>query len=446
MNWDIIFSVDNKVDLSLVEISKQLGLSVDVVNKSLKYLVKHELFKKELIYKTKNWDRNSYKATVKLTRDLLHVIEVKNLPQIKLVQNLLRQDNKQNSRKTKNHNLTIPNRLLLIILLCHSDKYGVVGDLSLTKLANIFGGTKSSVSSRIILLKKRDYIRTYISGVSGKNIFKRSTSIIILNLKHNAFGQDAAQGLTILLSSINIGSNVSEAVEMYSVANFLLNPKNKKFTSLEHIWQFENNLSRLYFTDSRDEFRHIVPFFNEPSFRLKMQSFLQVKINQYASILLSIYWSELINKESVYDKSLKSIILKDTLGELHHPRADENIFPNNKSVNLLVKFIFDAADFLAKRLQAQLTKLEKYSPSTMDYIIFPSVEPLRRNIAIESFYKDAEPYKRNRIIQINVNYALPEQTTVNMVKHLTKEDEYRYGLLSKVEPKIIKVDDKNKQI
>jgi len=452
IKWIDVFGIKNAIELSIVRISERLGLPVSSVTKSLTYLVENGLFEKELIFKTNKWSRYSYSTTVKLTRDLLHGDDPEKISQLGLVRNLLQPDVGLNCRNHKYHPVTIPDRLLLIILLYHSNSCGVVDCLSLNDLAHLTRLTKSSIKSRITCLKRKGYIRSYISGVNGKCLFKHKNGIFILNLKHPNFSSDSVNGFTLLFQSTtytetSLGNNIAEANEIYSAANFLLKPAKENYTSFKYINLFKNNCDRLCFSEYFNEFIHIVPFFNEHPFTAKMQNFLQAKINQYASTLLSRYWQQLVSEETNYEDKLKKIIRQDSLGDLIMPDENTYEFPNRENICLLVNFIYDAACFLAKRIQTQLKCVERYPLAGMDFIIIPSVDDFRVYLAVEAFYKtpSAPSNKTNIVIKILADYTNPTRTIIDEKYKLTKDDEFMYGLLSKLEAKIYPTKNKNCQ-
>jgi hypothetical protein len=81
-------------------------------------------------------------------------------------------------------------KLLLLTLLAHSDKFGVVRGLSIKDLHELLGGfTKDKHRSQIASLRGAGFIAEYSAGMSGGILLGKEKSEYLLNFTHPAFSQ-----------------------------------------------------------------------------------------------------------------------------------------------------------------------------------------------------------------------------------------------------------------
>lgn len=76
------------------------------------------------------------------------------------------------------------NRLLLAVLLCGADRFGVVRNLGTVQICKATGLTKERLRNRLKTLMDQAFIRSYIPGLSSPVLAVKRKSVYYLNLNH----------------------------------------------------------------------------------------------------------------------------------------------------------------------------------------------------------------------------------------------------------------------
>lgn len=100
------------------------------------------------------------------------------------------------------HQLTIPQRILMIALLEEADAGGIVRNAGFSDLSQRTGLAIRQVKNQLAKLREFHYIRTSLPGGNSADLTGRFNSVHALNLKHPNFGQQRAFGETIIFSQL----------------------------------------------------------------------------------------------------------------------------------------------------------------------------------------------------------------------------------------------------
>jgi hypothetical protein len=104
----------------------------------------------------------------------------------------------QDRLENRPHQLTIPQRILLIALLEHADQAGVVRKTGFGELSKQCGLTIRQVKNQIRLLTQYHYIRCSTTGGNNPRFIGRFDSTYLLNLRHPNYGNDIKSGDTVI--------------------------------------------------------------------------------------------------------------------------------------------------------------------------------------------------------------------------------------------------------
>lgn len=104
--------------------------------------------------------------------------------------------------ESRHHQLTIAQRLLLMLLLATASRCGVVESLSQNELARQLGTTSPRIRYECNNLKRYGYIRRVIDGGNFERLLGRRKSIYFLELHHESYGDHKSAGSTIIAKRI----------------------------------------------------------------------------------------------------------------------------------------------------------------------------------------------------------------------------------------------------
>lgn len=84
----------------------------------------------------------------------------------------------------RRNRLSLPNRLILAVLLAHADDFGIVRDLGGKELCQLVGLDAASLKQRVRKLISLGYIRRHIPGCASPLFSRKLKSIFVMNLNH----------------------------------------------------------------------------------------------------------------------------------------------------------------------------------------------------------------------------------------------------------------------
>lgn len=234
--------------------------------------------------------------------------------------------------------LTYTNRLLLAVLLCRADRFGVVRNVGSAELCRLTGLTKARLRYRVDRLMKEGLIRAYVPGATSSMLFKPTKSIYYLNLHHPELAQGGDSAKIIVLKKFVFGM------------------------------EDEVNEAGMQWLDARTR-----PYWDNLFFRKVEQDkgvpVLQAKLDHYASLLLSKHRDEFnrIPKETVaeiYQRIIRDFASPSTVASL-----GEDVFDLPRDHSAMIARLYQLARYKAVTLADSV-------PNDVECVLLPT--PLTR--------------------------------------------------------------------
>lgn len=237
----------------------------------------------------------------------------------------------------KQGRLSVVNRLLLAVLLCRADRFGVVRDLGRAELSRLTGLSQERLKNRIRTLLDSSLIRAYTPGATGSVIFKKTKSVYYLNLHHPEL--NCGQRLPILLVSVDRVPTEDNDVDVVDGI----------FKSGRELWSQLTGEVRKFFKDRHEQ---------------GLAPFLRGRLDMYAGFLLSHHWDVLGDGEA----ELVQLIKLDLLGA---PDAEES--------QRLATYLCDQAGNVARGVrggwfQGKSALIDGMDFEELDYVLLPMRE------------------------------------------------------------------------
>lgn len=269
-----------------------------------------------------------------------------------------------NAAQGGGESLPLESRLLLCALLCHADRHGVVQGLSITDLYRLTGLRSAPLKDRLQSFVNLELIRAWIPGVTSHALFGKAKSVYYLNLQHPIFGS------CYPLAGIMIFGWVQKFEAADRLHEWLVKgwkdlarrkpPEDdgKRERSLQgHVYE---EAARVAAAASQPESPRIIPA-------------LQVRLEIYASWLLSRYWGALeADRDLSCPLALEAIIRQDFVDVRKKAKAELV-----SVADLKVQVIYTHAYWLARQTQRYLRQtasseeLPKITYQEHDYLILP---------------------------------------------------------------------------
>ncbi|SGY99545.1 Putative uncharacterized protein [Moritella viscosa] len=162
------------------ELSKQCGVTNNVVTRSLQQLYESEYLEKSNISENKKGrPKCHYLFTNKLKKLATEIQNTEVSTYVKSIINTILIVGGEDPH----YKLRVSNRLLLCVLVANSYGYGSVNNLSTKDISKLTGMSKDRVRSQIKKLIELGYICRYTPGISQSNIFGKKNSAYFLALK-----------------------------------------------------------------------------------------------------------------------------------------------------------------------------------------------------------------------------------------------------------------------
>jgi DNA-binding MarR family transcriptional regulator len=249
--------------------------------------------------------------------------------------------------RSKRHfgQLSVVNRLLLSILLCRADRFGVVRDLGSTELRMLTALDADGLKHRTQRLIDLGLIRNYVPGATSRLFLSKKKSIYVLNLNHLEFS----------------GGGVSVSVFLCYSDDFKL------------AFHLKNTFQQLRAME-RDSDRHramlrLTPdakFFQGQ--RFSFFSLLQTILEACSAHLLSKYWSKLvypIGRKPVGFEEIREMISKEFPADVFSLESG-----SGESQAVMEKLCIGVCE-LAAFIKERLSKVSGPPFEAMDYFIMP---------------------------------------------------------------------------
>jgi DNA-binding MarR family transcriptional regulator len=308
--------------------------------------------------------------------------------------------------------LSVVNRLLLSVLLCRADRFGVVSDLGSSALCKITGLSTERLRNRVQRLIDQGLIRIYVPGATSTVFFTKIKSIYFLNLNH------------------------PELSEEVSATSVLACPKGvAPSTKVLHAFNIYKDVWTGFFEDS--PYGQVVRFLKGQG--LAFFQLLQSMLETCAAYLLSTCWSELvrlpINKPvgvqfQAQTQRLQVLISKNLRSSRLPPGSD------GAPCAFLLDGLFRGAYDLAAGIKEQLRHAPGVPFESMDFVIIP--RPLKScytPIALLALPKFPNGWRSGLVIEPNADERMRPQY-FSCEAEIPLKDRYRLGLLTQPDSKV----------
>jgi hypothetical protein len=305
--------------------------------------------------------------------------------------------------KRQSGQLSVVNRLLLSVLLCHADRFGVVSDLGFSALCKVTGLGKEDLKYRVQRLIHLGLIRAYVPGATSSVLFAKMKSVYFLNLNHPELskGSDATSVLACP-EGIHFAEGIRHASDIYKHVR-LLRANPRSFDGMPYLQLVK------FLEGQRDSF-----------FRL-----LQIMLEQCAAQLLSRHWSAL--DRLVINKRIDDQELRDSISKYFRPSTLPSDSDDDQHDRLLDELYHGAYD-LAVGIKEQLCHASDVPFESMDFIIIPRPLTFRYTpIALLALPKLPDAWRSCLVIKATAEgEAYPEP--LSRESDISLEDRYHYGL------------------
>ncbi|MGY6496207.1 hypothetical protein [Vibrio parahaemolyticus] len=208
--------IGSKFSKKSIDISKEFGVSLNVVTSLLATLKRTQSIVVEEQYSLKGRGQYSYTLTEKMLLNhdefgvLGKIAQTENPTISRLLKNELSglvESEKPLENEVKGIRQRSPfrasNRLFLVLLLLHSNELGVVEEISSTYLCKLMGGISADrFKSQLNTLKQFGLVQRYIAGITGKELFGRTKGSYYLDIAH-PFLKDGFVNTSSLLLDFN---------------------------------------------------------------------------------------------------------------------------------------------------------------------------------------------------------------------------------------------------
>jgi len=357
-----LYGLRSSVRLGVKELSQATDVTDRVVSRSLRELVEFGLFVHTKIREGKGRPKSEYTCSL-LTVNLLQE-RCKNAASIHdaKIDYVLNGAGGRNNVK-----LSITNRLLTALLLNYANKFGVIRNLGLSDLSKRTGLNRDRVKTQLHKLHSLGVIRSSVPGATDSQLFGPTKSIYFLNL-HSALLNQGNQSALILIrtgeNDLNLNS-LNEACWIIHAADLCKGDA------------FDLGVWMLDFLPRNKKYERLAALFYPRVKSLKILPLLQVKIEEYASALLSRYWNSLPKtrpdtEELFFDNEIVTQIKKDFAPPGAKTVELEMEGPLYERTNLMAEFIYHVAFLLACRIIRIFPVIERMPYKRMDFLILPN--------------------------------------------------------------------------
>ena len=304
--------------------------------------------------------------------------------------------------------LTVVNRLLLAVLLVHADRFGVVRDLGSAALCRATGLSRKQLVHRLRRLVDQGLIRTFVAGATNSLFARKETSTYFMNLGHPELMDSGSQVLTLAC----IPNALTEDNEFQHGERLFIDASRRRQGAPDLRVEFGSSYVKLlHFIGCQP--RHI--------FEL-----IQLKIEAYASQLLSTRWTKLTDRFRLDEAGLCERIQNDfnfensvssaTAASTAQERAQQSMTPTDQLYRMALDLALDIKRWLSAVLSGD------FPLADMDYVIVPQTWA----VGYTQFVLVARPRNtfplRGCVIVESGLYRLAKEPEMPL------PDQYRYGM------------------
>lgn len=367
------FQLEDEIKVSVKALQNEFGITDRGITKSFKALTAVNILIQNNKYGGKGRPCNSYFFAKRFKNKVVEI----DVQHQSFIEELLVPDSikrvKCNKLSLKKHPLGISTRLLLIVMFFYADDKGILSALGVTELSKITGLSIAAVRTNIIKLKKHQYIRCSVGGVTSSLLFNQANSHYHLNISASRFS--SCKNSVITVDQVFIEP---EAFSIFTYARQITKYKDKEKKTPKNM--FSTPMMKKKWPE--DKFSKIAKFFNE-TMASRVANFLQLKMEYYASSLLSDCWDDLENEDWKY--KLIDLINNNIYKSIAFTETDKEV------EDLFCLFIYDTILFIAENSKKGITTIinsNNIKLSKMKHVIIPQVNYSGHFIhrVIESLY------------------------------------------------------------
>lgn len=420
------FGVTAPVGLGVKELAKQFGLTDRQVSEALHVLLACNVLACSSVPEGRGRPKRQFSLQSEFLRKLNRSDSVVSATHERVVEHLLRHENSSCPEvaeadgqkaisdrlaglraKRKPGRLSVVNRLLLGVLLCHADRFGVVRNLGSAELRKAIGFTQESLKHRMQRLIDQGFVRAYVPGVTSRMMFGKAKSTYFLNLQHPGLCVEVTDALALISGYYSSDHLLDEASDF--------------------LWGVNGYREQ---ADSIDDRAQVAKLFSENEI-LRIAPIVQCRLEHYASILLSSHWAQLDHKDSFES----SVLLERIKSDFCQIESDDSCRA------VLVDILCRQAVQMARKIKGQL-EFAPTQPSClpfdeMDYLILPYTIPpgwRRRNAlfrTVLAFPRSPVACKHGFYVaevvgsDVQSRRYFPEEEDIPLIER------YLYGLLTR---------------
>lgn len=413
------FGSDTQVNLTVKELSQKLGVTSHVVTRATKFLLKRGFFSLVKQSSGTGRPRACYSCTSMLRQELKESNAIQKICHSELIDLVLfNRDKYKNDRSL----LSTSNKLLLLVLLMFADKTGVVRNLKRANLQKLTGMSRDRLKSQFRKLLNSEYIRFYVPEMNSPLLFGTSAEVFFLNLPKFK-PKSNSSGIVLnaeALSARAVINKFSQKVKRYQ--QLKANPSKER--NAQGIKMLCTELE-IELNISVEEIHYLMTLF-VGEFTVAFTNYLVLKVNEYASYILSEHRYSLSGSASNYDDLISKIQTEVT------PNAFLNNPSNHSNFavewNAVTEFIY----FISLRLAKDVYQLQKIISSvefdTMSHVILPDTQHYG-TLAVELHSKEGSSMPQEWFFSTGD----PIQE-----KGMSPSQKYLYGLLTQPRKRAVK--------
>ncbi|MDT3714357.1 hypothetical protein ROW34_10490, partial [Pseudomonas soli] len=267
-------------------------------------------------------------------------------------------------------------------------------------------------------------MRGMIPGVATSVVLGVSKSVYFINLHHDVFRVCSSGSIVLVIISKSNG----DSGEMSEVGAIIESARFGKGLEFERHKRFSGMLP-----DS-DKFNALAGLFSSLSKDRGSSRALQVRLEEYASGLLSKYWKDLEIGQFIADDGLQVRIKKDFSKGVELGLDSEG---DGLRGELFFQFIYEVVVLMARRVQGEVLSAKGFLHEISGLQILPSFSPgeyfglfsVGRSLLVipRNGFRAGECYVMNK--------SIPGETACERFaseEEITETDRYRFGLLFQV--------------
>lgn len=349
-----LFGLDQVVHRGVKEFASDIGLSDRLVSRSLEELLARGHLVRQTLHEGRGRPKSEYSISTALSAKLNRESCASASVHGELISYVISSPELHDGKL-----LSVTNRLLLAVLLQHADKFGVVRELGLSELSKLTGLNRERTKGHIHKLQSLRIFRFWQAGLTGSKLFGSVKSVYFLNLNCTALSisSDTTAAFVFFCGFDHLGFNDLDEAGLIGQAT-------QRGMGRRFDWRTSSPTEM----PVAPEYASLASYFVQLDVRsprgLQFQQLLQLKLDEYASFLLSRHWCMLSAGTPIPSSELLSVICED-LGVSSPSGGDDAPQP-------LAEFLYDVSLCIARRYQSLFADLCSHPFESMELLILPA--------------------------------------------------------------------------